>query len=215
MNTFFLENCDVMHWSNGKILVSELSRSSKFWCFSLYNAKITLANITTHQYHQKILFFPFLKVLLKCRWFTILWTFLLYNKVIQLYMDTHPFFFIFFSHKTLFCERLSILLWMIQVFQNSNFCLKTLIIGNKYHDFFLKWYASSFIFWENVCQISVWIISLSVILFCKNMFKGKSKDLGCKLKKLHKCCLRQPLYFWYGTKCSMCMYCFVTKNIKI
>ena len=37
-------------------------------------------------------------VLLKYRWFTMLWSFLLYNKVIQLYVYTHPFFFRFFSY---------------------------------------------------------------------------------------------------------------------
>jgi len=43
-------------------------------------------------------FLPFLKVLLKYSWFTTLWSFLLYNKVIQLYTYTRPFFFRFFPH---------------------------------------------------------------------------------------------------------------------
>ena len=43
-------------------------------------------------------FFLFLKVLLKYSWFTMLRSFLL-SKVIQLYINTHPFYFFrFFSH---------------------------------------------------------------------------------------------------------------------
>ena len=38
----------------------------------------------------------FKKVVLKSSWFTRLWSFLLYNKVIPLYVDAHPFFFRFF-----------------------------------------------------------------------------------------------------------------------
>ena len=45
-----------------------------------------------------IFIFSFFNVLLKYSWFTMLWHFLLYNKVIQLYMYTHPFFCRFFSH---------------------------------------------------------------------------------------------------------------------
>ena len=40
----------------------------------------------------------FFKVLLKCSWFTMPCQFLLYNKVVQLYMYTHPFSFTFFPH---------------------------------------------------------------------------------------------------------------------
>ena len=40
----------------------------------------------------------FKKALLKYSWCTMLWSFLLYNKAIQLYTCTHPFFFRFFSH---------------------------------------------------------------------------------------------------------------------
>ena len=35
---------------------------------------------------------------MKYSWLTMLWEFLLYNKVIQWYIYTHPFFFKFFSH---------------------------------------------------------------------------------------------------------------------
>ena len=43
-------------------------------------------------------FFLFSNVLLTSVWFTRLGSFLLYNKVTQLYMYTRPFFFRFFSH---------------------------------------------------------------------------------------------------------------------
>ena len=43
-------------------------------------------------------FFHFFKVSLTCSWFTMLWQLLLYNKVIHLYMYTHPFSFRFFPH---------------------------------------------------------------------------------------------------------------------
>ena len=42
---------------------------------------------------------------MKCSWFTMLWWFLLYNKVIQLYMYTHLFFFGFF-YCVNFCRTL-------------------------------------------------------------------------------------------------------------
>ena len=44
-----------------------------------------------------VFFFSFFKVLLKYGWFTTLWQFLLYSKVIQLYVYTHPLSFRFFS----------------------------------------------------------------------------------------------------------------------
>ena len=43
-------------------------------------------------------FFLVFKVFLKYSWFTALCSFLLYSKVIQLYIYKHPFFFRFFSH---------------------------------------------------------------------------------------------------------------------
>ena len=42
--------------------------------------------------------FYFYFFLLKCSWFTILWSFLLYHKVIQIYIYPYPLFFRFFSH---------------------------------------------------------------------------------------------------------------------
>ena len=50
-------------------------------------------------------FFSFFKVLLKDAWFTTLWSFLLYNKVIQFYIHTHPFFLRFSSYVG--CSRIS------------------------------------------------------------------------------------------------------------
>lgn len=41
--------------------------------------------------------FLFFKALLRCSWFTVLWSFLLHNKVRRLSTDTHPFFFRRFS----------------------------------------------------------------------------------------------------------------------
>ena len=47
---------------------------------------------------SRALFFSFLEVLWTSSWFTVLWSFLLFSKVVQLYKHTHPFFSRFFSH---------------------------------------------------------------------------------------------------------------------
>ena len=47
---------------------------------------------------SRLYLFSFFKVLLKYSWLTLLWSFRLYNKAIQLYMYTYPFSFRFFSH---------------------------------------------------------------------------------------------------------------------
>ena len=44
------------------------------------------------------LFLSFYWVVLKSSWLKMLWSFLLYNKVLQLYMCTHPSFLRYFSH---------------------------------------------------------------------------------------------------------------------
>ena len=60
----------------------------KFWGFTFCLPEV-----------QFLLFsFSFFKVLQKYGWFTMFCYFLLYNKVNQLYMYTHPFLFRIFSH---------------------------------------------------------------------------------------------------------------------